>query len=99
MKEGKLSPLSYQINNLIMWKSYLKTKTRFIHLVSSSFIIMVVLVTFSSCVDNEECSQDYLNADTWLAQENKLAGNNSDSIDAIYEEYLKRYKEIDSRCK
>lgn len=82
-----------------MWKLQLGVKKLFIHLVSSSFIILVVLVTFSSCVDNEECTQDYLKADRWYIEQSKLAGDNQDAKDRIYEEYLKRYKEIDSRCK
>lgn len=82
-----------------MWKLQLGVKKQFIHLASSCFIIMLVLVTFISCVDSEECTQDYLNADKWYVEQSKLAGDNQDAKDRVYEEYLKRYKEIDSRCK
>lgn len=68
-------------------------------------ILRLYLVTFSliitsnSCIDKEQCVKDYLEADEWMEEKTYLAGDNQAAKDAIYQEYLRRYKEIDARCK
>lgn len=60
--------------------------------------IYLILLSCMSCIDKEQCQKDYLEADEWMIERTKLAGDNKQAIDAIYQEYLKKYSEINGRC-
>lgn len=65
---------------------------------------MVVFLVFAflflvSCIDKEQCVKDYAEADEWMIQRTQMAGDNQEAIKQVYEAYLKKYKEIDARCK
>jgi hypothetical protein len=64
-------------------------------------IFLLIFFPLISCVEmtKKECIDGYLKADDWLIERTRLAGNNKEAKDAIYQEYLNKYKELDLKCK
>lgn len=64
----------------------------------TKILFLVILAACFSCIDKEQCQKDYLEADEWLSEKSKFAGNNQQALNAIYSEYLEKYSKIDARC-
>lgn len=64
------------------------------------YLVLTILI-LSSCVEmsNKECTTAYLEADKWYVDRTRMAGTNQEAKDLVYREYLKKYNELDSKCK
>lgn len=64
-------------------------------------LLYFVFVFSFSCVEmtKKECVEGYEKADKWYLERTRLAGDNQEAKDAIYKEYLKKYAELDDKCK
>lgn len=62
-------------------------------------IVIFGLLFSSSCIDKEQCVKDYLAADKWFVERSNLAGDNPEALKAIQDEYQRKYREIDAKCK
>lgn len=63
------------------------------------FFIALMALTMFSCIDKEQCANDYLRADDWLVEKIKFSGDNVEAQNSIYKQYQDKYEEINSRCK
>jgi hypothetical protein len=64
----------------------------------TKILFLLILAACFSCIDKEQCQKDYLEADDWMIERTKMAGDNQEAKDAIYKEYLKKYAEIRAKC-